>query len=345
MWRRQEPESGREPIPEGLPKRESTKVLLTALVVAAGFLVSYMMLRPVLESSLTSLRTPQQSVNLTEGSQAGEEPTGTRADVPAPKEQLRVAIAPVLSPEKSVSVYEDFVRYLARRLHRTPVLLSRSTYAEVNDLVQHNQCDMALVCTYALVRGEKEFGMRLLAVPEIDGSTEYYSYIIASQSSRAESLLDLRGKRFAFVSLLSNSGWLYPTAWLREHGEDPDRFFGETVLTGSHDSSVNAVADHDVDGAAVDSIVYGQMVALDPELGRRTRIVQKSPPFGTPPLVVPQDGDPVLREQLLQIILTIHEDGEGQKALAPTHIDRFVAPDTNLYDSVRRAARVMETPP
>lgn len=255
---------------------------------------------------------------------------------------VRVAIAPVISPERSLERYRHFVDYLARRLGREPVYLAHQSYAEVNELVRFRKCDLALVCTYAFVRGEEEFGMELLAAPIVAGASEYYSYIIVPRSSSAESLLDLRGLEFASADLMSSSGWLYPAVLLQELGEDPNRFFGEHYLTGSHDRSIEAVARGQVDGAAVHSLVYDQMAADDPSIVERTKIVGKSPPYGMPPLVVHPDIDPAFREDLSRLLLDMHNDPEGLQVLSLINIDRFTLPENKRYDGVRHAARMVE---
>lgn len=258
---------------------------------------------------------------------------------PAPdrKDSLRIAIAPLMSPEKSLELYRDFVSFLGQRLQRTPVCLRRGSSAEVNELIKYNRCEMAVVCSCEFVRGEAEFGMEPLVVPEIDGDVTYHSLILVPSSSKANTLLDLRGRRFASGDVLSATGWLFPSIWLLDHGEDPEVFFGEHLLTGGHDRSVLAVASGYVDGAAVDSLVYEQMVQEDRSIGEKTRVILKSPPFGMPPVVVPRQLAPELKEQLRAVMLKMHTDPDGKKALAPLRIDRFVVPEDGLYDTVREA--------
>ncbi len=146
---------------------------------------------------------------------------------------LRLGVAPVISPSRSLVLYSGLAEFLGRRLDREVRILQRDSYAEVNDLVRLRQCDLAFVCTYAYVLGEKNFGMQLLVVPQIGGQTVYHSYIVVPRASEAKSLLDLRGKRFASADVLSNTGWLFPCCWLKERGEDPDRFFRDVMFTGS----------------------------------------------------------------------------------------------------------------
>ena len=168
---------------------------------------------------------------------------------------------PIVSPEKSLEMYQGLIEYMAEKLGRKPVSLYRPTYSETNDLVRYQRCDIAIVCTYPFIRGEREFGMQALVVPRIKGETTYQSFIVVPQSSPAKSLLDLRGKRFASADIISTTGWLFPAMTLMERGRIPITFFGEHVLTGSHDKSIQAVIDGFVDGAAVHGIVFDQMIA------------------------------------------------------------------------------------
>lgn len=322
--------------------RRTTLLVLLAISVGAMLVISYRLLRPVFDFNVSGdpRFRPGTFVDLAE-----PVPVPLDGVVPAPQDgpSIRVAIAPVISPEKSLGLYEPFVEYLGERLSRHPISLYRSSYAEVNDLVRYEKCDLAFVCTYAFVRGERDFGMELLVMPQVGGSTNYYSYIIVPKSSGAASLLDLRGKNFASADLMSNSGWLYPLVVLHESGEDPKRFFGKHVITGSHDRSVESVAKNYVDGAAVDSLVYDQMLAEDPALADRMKVIVRSPPFGIPPLVVHPGIDPVLRESLRENLLDMHQSPEGRQVLSTVNIDRFVLPDTSLYDGVRRAADIAES--
>jgi phosphonate transport system substrate-binding protein len=89
-------------------------------------------------------------------------------------------------------------------------LIQRGTYAEINELIRTGGADVAFVCGGAHVDGQHEFGMKLLVAPQMRGETMYFSYIIVPRDSNAQSLTNLRGKRFAFSDPLSNSGYLAP---------------------------------------------------------------------------------------------------------------------------------------
>ena len=254
---------------------------------------------------------------------------------------LRVAIAAVLSPGATFETYQPLLDYFSSRLNRPLELLQRGTYAEINELIRTGGADLAFVCGGAFVEGEREFGMEALVVPQVSGRTDYYSYIIVARNSPYQSLEDLRGHSFAFTDPLSNSGHLSPLWLLNQMDETPETFFGKTIFTYSHDNSIRAVAERLVDGAAVDSLVYDYTIARQPTYSARTRVIQKSGPFGIPPVVVHPQIDPALRAELQQVFLSMDKDDEGRAILKQLMIDRFVAGEPALYDSIREMASVL----
>jgi phosphonate transport system substrate-binding protein len=255
----------------------------------------------------------------------------TREKQSRPRPLLRIAVAPVISPEKTFVDYRNFVEYLASKMGRKGSLIVRSTYAEINELLRENRCDAALICTLAYIRGRREFGLNLLAAPVVKGDIHYHSQIVVPSRSKDQSLLDLQGKLFASADILSTSGWLYPGAWLIRRKINPLRFFKKLVLTGSHDRSILAVANGEVDGAAVHSIVHQQM----PEkIKKKVRIIHTSPAFGIPPMVTPNQLDDSTRMALQHALLKMDKDPLGREILSMLEIDRFELVDPSLYNSI-----------
>ncbi|HWQ28477.1 MAG TPA: PhnD/SsuA/transferrin family substrate-binding protein, partial [Dehalococcoidia bacterium] len=105
--------------------------------------------------------------------------------------------------------------------------------------------------------------------------------------------------------------------------------------TGSHDNSILAVAEGLVDGAAVDSLVYDYVVARNPEIGSRVKVIARWGPYGIPPLVAAPGLDPRVKEAVRDALLAMADDPEGRRALEALGIDRFVTIDDSAYDSIR----------
>lgn len=279
-----------------------------------------------------SVFSPETTLSLRLGDGAH---TAVPRSVDANESVFRVAIAPVISPEASVELYGDLIAYVAKHMGARPSLLRGKNYSQVNDLIRMRQCDMAMVCTYSYVLAEAAFGARLLAAPEIDGARVYRSLLIVPAASDAATLTDLRNKRFASCDVLSTSGWLYPVTLLKRQGLDAGTFFGEHIISGSHDRSVYAVQSGVVDAAAVDSLVYEQMLAAEPALGSQLKVIHRSPALGMPPLIVPADfGDDAFAE-LQQVLLRMHREEHGKRILGALGFDRFFVPEDGDYDYVR----------
>jgi len=84
--------------------------------------------------------------------------------------------------------------------------------------------------------------------------------------------------------------------------------------------------------------VYDFMIARSPEYSRATRVIEKSPAFGIPPVVVHPALNPQLKEQLRTTLLDMDQDERGRQILKDLMIDRFVAVEESLYDSIREIA-------
>ncbi len=268
---------------------------------------------------------------------SGQEPvSGAPQNAAAP---LRVAVAPMVSPQATAMSYQAFIEYLSNKLKRPAVLVQRRTYAEINELVRVGRADLAFVCSGAYIEGHRRFGMELLAAPVVATRSDYSSYIIVNAAVRAGSFAELRGMRFAFTDVLSNTGFLYPTHVLRMMNEEAASFFSEVIFTNSHDRSIEAVAERVVDAAAVDSLVYDQLVASDRSLAAATRIIAQSPTFGIPPVVVHPALPAALKDRLRALLTGMHEDPAASGALASLGVSRFITVNDAEYDSVREIAQ------
>ncbi len=146
---------------------------------------------------------------------------------------------------------------------------------------------MAFICAAPYVKNREKFGVELLVAPSVNGRPIYHSYIIVHKDSPLKSFADLKGKVFAFTEPpKSNTGKLYPTYLLRTMKATPERYFKRHMYSYSHNKSIELVAKHVVDGAAVESLVYDNMIKAGSPYARQTRIVKRSAPYGTPPVVV-----------------------------------------------------------
>lgn len=257
---------------------------------------------------------------------------------------LRIAVGAIISPQGTADSYAPLLDYLERKLNRPVELVQRRTYAEINDLVKSGYVDVAFVCTSAYIAGHRDFGMQLLAAPEVGGETVYYSDLVVPADSSAKEMSDLRGKVFAFTDPMSTTGHNYPIYLLKQFGENAETFFARTFLTYSHDDAIRAVASGLADGAAVDSFVYDYLIQREPDLAQRTKIIERSEAFGTPPVVTGPNTRPQIAAEVRDLLIGASDDPSGQAVLSALGIDRFVPVTDESYDSVRQLEAQVSIP-
>lgn len=253
------------------------------------------------------------------------------------KKELRIGVSGVISPKEAFSYYVDLVDYIGRKAGIPAKLILRTTYHEMDVLLERKRVDIAFICSGPYVKDHKNFGIELLVVPQVNGQTLYYAYVIAHKDSPIQNLAGFYQKTFAFTDPDSNTGKLVPSYMLSKMGHAPETFFKNYIYTYGHDNSIKAVAQGIVDGASVDSLIYDYIKAKYPasEIAS-TKVVEKLGGFGIPPVVAHPELDASLKEELRQIFLQIHNDAEGRKILQGIMIEKFVLADDNLYDSIRK---------
>ncbi|MDX9897091.1 phosphate/phosphite/phosphonate ABC transporter substrate-binding protein [Desulfofustis limnaeus] len=248
---------------------------------------------------------------------------------------LRAGVASMITPVSTVRYYQQIIDYLGEKLGVPAEMVHRTTYDEIDLMLEQGQVDVAFICSLSYVLDNEKFGGELLVVPQVAGKTVYQSVIIVHRDSNIEYFDDLENRSFVFVDPKSNSGRLYPLYLLAKRHFFPEQFFDSFLYSYSHNKSVEMVAKKRADGASVDSIVYDYMLATGSPYAEQTTIIHRSPPFGIPPVVVPPSTSPELKQAMRSILVNMHQDQKGKKILEQMRIERFVTTDDSSYDSIR----------
>jgi phosphate/phosphite/phosphonate ABC transporter binding protein len=295
----------------------------------------------LVSSAACGLRDPGRDVQDIDFSRTTD--SSYRAIEDSTRLPIRVAIAAMTSPRRTLDYYEEMLSDLSRYLDRPLRIEQRKTYAEVNRLIIDDQIDLAFVCSGAYVSLREELPVDILAVPVIGGETVYRAYIIAGKRVDADRFEDLYGKTFAFTDLLSNTGYTYAATRVAELGKTPSEFFREAVFTHGHDTSIQAVNRGTVEAATVDGLIFDYLAQTDPESIRNVKIIEKSTEFGIPPLIVRSDMDPKLKSILQDYFLFLSETPGGHALLRPLMIDRFVEGNERAYDNIPKRDPILSS--
>ncbi|NCS66491.1 MAG: ABC transporter substrate-binding protein [Hydrogenophilaceae bacterium CG1_02_62_390] len=251
---------------------------------------------------------------------------------------LLFGTTPVILDEQA-QFLERWRIYLETLLRRPMRFVQRGSYREIMTLLADAKLDCAWLCGYPYVQMKDR--LDLVAVPVYAGQPSYRSYLIVPAEDRAtRSILDLRGKVFAYSDPDSNSGWLVPQVELKRAGEDATRFFKKGFYTWGHRKVIEAVAAGLAHGGAVDGYIWDSLSRLHPEMTRATRVAWRSSLFGFPPIVARKGGDEL--NTLRQALLAMTRSPPGRMLLARLNLNGFTIGELHLFDSIQANWRYLE---
>ena len=150
--------------------------------------------------------------------------------------------------EKVPAVVEP---YLSKAL-KLPVKVVRfGTSEELADALAAGKVDLAWITPLAFVRAsQKNSGIAALSKATRQGSLFYRAAFIVKKGSPLTSLTSLKGKKVAYVSKTSTSGYLFAREMLAKENLVPDGFFGDEQFAGDHPAVCNAVREGKADVGA-----------------------------------------------------------------------------------------------
>lgn len=251
-------------------------------------------------------------------------------------EPLKIGVAAMISPKETFKYYKDIIDYVGEKVGQEVEMVQAPNYAEMDQKLKDESVQIAFLCSGPYVKDKADFGVELLVAPVSYGQPFYYAYIIAHKDSPIKSLADLQGKPFAFTDPHSNTGKMVPHYMVATRsGKAPEQYFSKVEYSKSHDKSIEMVAKKLVDGASIDNLIYDYAVANNPAYTSLTKIIEKSPAYGIPPIVVTKGVNPDIKEKIRNAFLHMHEDPKGKKIITKIMVDKFIVPDDKNYDSVR----------
>lgn len=239
---------------------------------------------------------------------------------------------------ENLRLLDEWARYLSDKMGQPVEFVQRRSYREVMDMLGSGDLEFAWICGFPFVQKRDPEFIGLLLVPVYQGKPLYRSYIIVHRDSPYLSMADLAGKIFAFSDPESNSGYLYPQSFLANRGERPETYFHKTFFTFNHAETVEAVAEQVADGGAVDSYIWEYLREFQPEVAEKTRVIQKSPTFGFPPLVARLGADRGMVERMKTVLMGMSNDPDGRVLLDALKLDGFGDFPPSLFDSIRGMA-------
>lgn len=240
------------------------------------------------------------------------------ADAPTDPKQwidpatLVFAYTPVEDPAVYAKVWEEFVQHLAKETGKKVQFFP----------VQNNAAQIEAMRAGRLHVAGFNTGSNPLAVncagfvpftmmASKDNRYGYEMEIITFPGSGIEKVEDIRGKRMAFTSETSNSGYKAPSALLREQFKMEAGKDFTPAFSGKHDNSILGVANKDYPAAAIANSVKQRMEARGVVKPEQLKVIYKSQTFPTTGYGYVYNLKPELAEKVKQAFFNFKWEGAG----------------------------------
>lgn len=243
-----------------------------------------------------------------DGDLVADAPTDPKEWVDPPT--LVFAYTPVEDPAVYAKVWQEFVDHLAKTTGKRVQFFPVQSNAAQIEAMRAGRLHVAGFNTGSNPLAVNCAGFVPFAMmASRDDRYGYEMEIITFPGSGIDRTEDIRGKRLAFTSETSNSGFKAPSALLRgqfsmEAGKDYT-----PVFSGKHDNSILGVANKDYPAAAIANSVKQRMEARGAVKPEQLRVIYKSQTFPTTGYGYAYNLKPELAEKVKQAFFSFKWEG------------------------------------
>ena len=195
---------------------------------------------------------------------------------------LVFAYTPVEDPAVYAKVWDSFIAHLAKTTGKKVQFFPVQSNAAQLEAMRAGRLHVAGFNTGSNPIAVNCSGFVPFAMmASKDNRYGYEMEIITYPGSGIEKIEDLKGKRLAFTSETSNSGFKAPAALLRDKYKMESGKDYTPVFSGKHDNSILGVANKDYPAAAIANSVKDRMIARGVVKTEQTKVIYKSQTFPT----------------------------------------------------------------
>ncbi|WGV25800.1 phosphate/phosphite/phosphonate ABC transporter substrate-binding protein [Halotia branconii] len=237
---------------------------------------------------------------------ATQSPISTTQQSKEEQATITMSVIPWQVSAKQEKKLQPLADYLSKALKRPFKFEIAKDYQTAVNLLVEKKVELAYIGPGSYIEAHQRDPKIEPLVASINQDNKrpwYTSVIVANKASGIKTISDLKGKRFAFVSKLSTSGYIAPMAHLQKLGINPDKYFGSVIMTGSHDKSKQALVKGKVDAIADDRRSYTAQVKEGKIIPTKYNIIWESVPLPSVPIVASSQVSAELKDALKKALI------------------------------------------
>lgn len=166
-------------------------------------------------------------------------------DLGSKKNPIKMYFVPSMEAGKVVASGEAIAKYLEQVTGYHFKVAVPTSYAAVIEAIGTYQADVAWLPTFAYIMAKEKYDANVEFMTIRNGLTKYRGQFVVRADSKIKSLADITGKIVAYTDAASTSGYIYPSAILKQQGIEPKDIF----YAGGHPQAITAVYNGNADVA------------------------------------------------------------------------------------------------
>ena len=223
---------------------------------------------------------------------------------------LIFAYTPVEDPAVYAKAWQGFLEHLQKETGRRVVFFPVHSNAAQIEAMRAGRLHVAAFNTGSNPLAVNCAGFVPFAMmADKNGAFGYQMEIITHPGSDIETVEDIKGKKIAFTSQTSNSGYKAPSAILRDKFNlvaDKDY---EPLFSGKHDNSLLGVANKDYPAAAIANSVKQRMISRGVVKPEQFKVLYSSQTFPTSGYGIVYNLKPELAEKIRKAFFSFNWEG------------------------------------
>ena len=271
-----------------------------------------------------------------------------KAELGTKRNPVKMYFVPSMEAGKIITSGKEIAQYLHEKTGYYFKVAVPTSYAAVIEAMGTKETDIAWLATFAYILAHEKYGAEVGLMTVRRGLKKYRGQFVARSDSKIDSLSDINGKVIAYTDAASTSGYIYPSALLKEKHIVP----AKTMFAGGHPQAILAVYQGTADVGCTywsppdeNGIPQDARLAVSdtyPDVLKKIKIVGFTDWIPNDTVTFRKGFPAEMKEKIIASLLEFAQTKNGKQVLNNLfNISDFVRADDSEYDVVRKTLKTL----
>lgn len=259
------------------------------------------------------------------------------------EEVIKMGFVPLSDGDKLIESVEPLAEMLTEEIGIKVEAFTATNYVGVVEGLGSGQVDFGIIPPLAYVLANKESDAKvILTALNKDGEATYRSQYLVRNDSDIKELIDVKGRKVAFVDPSSTSGYLFPGADMIAKGVDIEEDITYSY-SGGHDKSIQLLLNGDVDLISTFVDAREKYIEDFPDVNEKSKVLGYTADIPNISVTLRGDMSPEMAEKIEKALVKIGDSEEGKDLLGTLfNIYGFKKSTDKDYQVIKDTAKSMD---